>query len=217
MRRCSGKWRRLRGWLSDPPPRRSPPWPPGVRKANQLDLHDILCYIPGKHIVVCRATAPSLRGRRICFHTGGHGMKEQIRNHLADQGMVNPSQVIDLCRRQGVQMVDFRFTDVVGTWQHFSAPADELDERMFIEGIGFDGSSIRGFQAIDESDMLLVPDARTARVEPVLHVPTLLLISDIVDPVTRARYTRDPRYLAQQAEGYLAKSGIATTTYWGPG
>jgi len=143
-------------------------------------------------------------------------MKEQIRNHLADQGMVNPSQVIDLCRRQGVQMVDFRFTDVVGTWQHFSAPADELDESMFIEGIGFDGSSIRGFQAIDESDMLLVPDARTARVDPVLHVPTLLLISDIVDPVTRERYTRDPRYIAQKAEGYLAKSGIATTTYWGP-
>src|SRR5438552_18789287 len=111
-------------------------------------------------------------------------MKEQIRNHLADQGMVNPSQVIDLCRRQGVQMVDFRFTDVVGTWQHFTAPADELDESMFIEGIGFDGSSIRGFQAIDERDMLLVPDARTARVNPVLHVPNTWLCSDLCVHVT---------------------------------
>src|SRR3989441_8087095 len=148
--------------------------------------------------------------------TGGHRMKEQIRNHLGEAGLVNPSQVIDLCRRQGIQMVDFRFADLVGTWQHFSAPADELDESMFIEGVGFDGSSIRGFQAIDESDMLLVPDARTARVDPVLHVPTLLLICDIVDPVTRERYTRDPRYIAQKAEGFLTGTGIATTTYWGP-
>src|SRR2546426_9956917 len=105
-------------------------------------------------------------------------MKEQIRSHLGEAGLVNPSQVIDLCRRQGIQMVDFRFADLVGTWQHFSAPADELDESMFIEGVGFDGSSIRGFEAIDERDSVLMPDARTAPVEPVLHVTTLRLIGD---------------------------------------
>src|SRR2546421_11647771 len=116
-------------------------------------------------------------------------MKEQIRSHLGEAGLVNPSQVIDLCRRQGIQMVDFRFADLVGTWQHFSAPADELGESMFIEGVGVDGSSIRGFQAIDESDMLLVPDARTARVDPALHVATPLRICGILGPGTRRGYT----------------------------
>ncbi len=143
-------------------------------------------------------------------------MREQIRPHLSDRPLATPSQVIDLCRRQGVQMVDFRFTDLVGGWQHFSIPADELDESMFVEGVGFDGSSIRGFQAIDESDMLLVPDARTARLDPLLRVPTLMLTCDVYDPVTRERYTRDPRYVAQKAESFLVSTGIATTSYWGP-
>ncbi len=87
---------------------------------------------------------------------------------------------------------------------------------MFVEGIGFDGSSIRGFQAIDESDMILLPDAATARVDPLLRVKTLLLTCDVYDPISRARYTRDPRYVSQKAERYLAASGIATTSYWGP-
>src|SRR2546421_12725396 len=116
-------------------------------------------------------------------------MKEQIRNHPAEAGLVNPSQVIDLCRRQGIQMVDFRFADLVGTWQHFSAPADELDESMFIEGVGVYGSSIRGFPAIDESAMLLVPDARTARVGPRPPVPTPLPRCGTVDPGDRVGQT----------------------------
>jgi len=143
-------------------------------------------------------------------------MKEQIRNHISERAIANPSQVIEFCRSQGVQMVDFRFTDLFGTWQHFSAPVGELDESMFVEGVGFDGSSIRGFQHINESDMILLPDAATARVDPLLRVRTLLLTCDVYDPVTRERYTRDPRYIAQKAERYLAASGIATTSYWGP-
>lgn len=143
-------------------------------------------------------------------------MTEQIRNHLSERGMANPSQVIEFCRHLDIKMVDLRFTDPPGTWQHFSVPADELDESMFVEGIGFDGSSIRGFQRIDESDMILVPDARSARVDPLLGVPTLLLTCDIFDPVTRERYTRDPRYVAQKAERHLVSTGMATTSYWGP-
>ncbi|HET6947966.1 MAG TPA: type I glutamate--ammonia ligase [bacterium] len=113
-------------------------------------------------------------------------------------------------------MVDFRFTDLFGTWQHFSAPVGELDESMFVEGVGFDGSSIRGFQHINESDMILLPDAATAIVDPLLRIKTLLLTCDIYDPVTRERYTRDPRYIGQKAERHLSASGVATTSYWGP-
>jgi glutamine synthetase len=143
-------------------------------------------------------------------------MKEQIRNHISDRAIANPSQVIEFCRSQDVQMVDFRFTDVIGTWQHFSSPVTELDESMFVEGVGFDGSSIRGFQHIDESDMILLPDAASARVDPLLRIKTLLLTCDVYDPVTRQRYTRDPRFIAQKAERYLTTSGVATTSYWGP-
>jgi glutamine synthetase len=143
-------------------------------------------------------------------------MKEQVRNHISDRAIANPSQVIEFCRSQAVQMVDFRFTDLPGTWQHFSVPVTELDESMFVEGVGFDGSSIRGFQHINESDMILLPDAASATVDPLLRVKTLLLTCDIYDPITRQRYTRDPRYIGQKAERYLAQSGIATTSYWGP-
>ncbi|HEY8477044.1 MAG TPA: type I glutamate--ammonia ligase, partial [Chloroflexota bacterium] len=95
-------------------------------------------------------------------------------------------------------------------------PVSELDEKLFVERLGFDGSSIRGFQAIHESDMLLVPDPTTAFVDPVCKVPTLSLICNVVDPITREQYTRDPRYVAQKAEAYLVKTGIATISYWGP-
>jgi glutamine synthetase len=92
----------------------------------------------------------------------------------------------------------------------------ELSEDMFEEGLGFDGSSIRGFQAINESDMLLMPDPASAFVDPCLKVPTLVLVCDVRDPITGKRYSRDPRYVAQKAEQYLVKSGVATTSYWGP-
>src|SRR2546426_1910960 len=128
----------------------------------------------------------------------------------------SPADVIRKAHEAGVQIVDVRFCDLPGTWQHFSIPLKELTEDVFSEGLGFDGSSIRGFQAINESDMLLFPDPATAFVDPCLQVPTLALICDVVDPVTGERYSRDPRYVARKAEQYLVKSGVATTAYYGP-
>ena len=129
---------------------------------------------------------------------------------------VSPDDVIGKARDAGVQMLDVRFCDLPGQWQHFSMPIKELKADIFSDGLGFDGSSIRGFQAINESDMLLMPDAASAFVDPCLKVPTMALVCDVVDPVTGHRYSRDPRYVAHKAEEYLVKSGIATTSYWGP-
>ena len=123
---------------------------------------------------------------------------------------------IKLAREQHAKFVDLRFTDVPGLWQHFSIPVAELTEELITEGIGFDGSSIRGFQTIDESDMLLVPDPETAAMDPFTMEPTLVLVCDVKDPVTEERYSRDPRYVARKAEAYLQKSGIADTVYVGP-
>ncbi len=127
-----------------------------------------------------------------------------------------PADVVQLANESGVKMVDLRFTDLFGTWQHFSIPARELSEEMFEEGVGFDGSSIRGFQAIQESDMLLIPDPTTAFIDPFLEVPTLAIICDVYDPITRQPYSRDPRYIARKAEAYLRQTGIADVSYWGP-
>jgi glutamine synthetase len=129
---------------------------------------------------------------------------------------VTPRQVIARARELGVKMVDLRFTDLPGTWQHFSIPVSELSEDLFSEGIGFDGSSIRGFQAIHESDMLLYPDASTAIIDPCLEVPTMSLVCDIKDPIHHQPYSRDPRFVAQKAEAHLRASGVADTSYWGP-
>src|SRR5205085_791880 len=95
--------------------------------------------------------------------------------------------VMKLIRERGIQIVDLKFTDLPGQWQHFSVPVKAFEEDIFRDGIGFDGSSIRGFQSIDESDMLLVPDPRTAFVDPVLTVPTLSIVCDVHDPLTRER------------------------------
>jgi len=130
--------------------------------------------------------------------------------------VTTPADVIRMVKEAGVQVVDVRFTDLPGMWQHFSIPASELSEDVFEQGLGFDGSSIRGFQAINESDMLLFPDPATAFVDPCLEVQTLSLTCDVVDPITGEKYTRDPRYVAKKAEAYLAKTGIADTAYFGP-
>jgi glutamine synthetase len=132
------------------------------------------------------------------------------------KGAATPADAIRRAKEAGVQVVDVRFTDLPGTWQHFSIPVSEMTEELFAEGIGFDGSSIRGFQAINESDMLLFPDPGSAFVDPCLTVPTLSLTCDIGDPITGERYSRDPRYVAQKAEAYLKKTGIADTVYYGP-
>jgi len=123
---------------------------------------------------------------------------------------------IKLAKDKKCQFVDLKFIDMPGLWQHFSIPATDLTEELFDEGIGFDGSSIRGFQKIHESDMLLVPDPATAIFDPALEVPTLSLICDVRDPVTGASYLRDPRYIAKKAEVYLKDTGIGDTSYWGP-
>jgi glutamine synthetase len=129
---------------------------------------------------------------------------------------VTPAEAIERAKSQGVQIVDLRFTDLFGMWQHFSIPIKGLEPDLFEEGIGFDGSSIRGFQHIHESDLLLVADASTATVDPLSRISTMLLTCDVYDPVTRGRYARDPRYIAQKAEEYLKRSGVATTAYFGP-
>ncbi|HZQ10209.1 MAG TPA: type I glutamate--ammonia ligase [Anaerolineae bacterium] len=124
--------------------------------------------------------------------------------------------VIEFAKSQGLKVVDVKFVDLPGTWQHFTVPLGELEEDTFVSGLGFDGSSIRGFQAIHESDMLLIPDPKTAVVDPACAIPTLSLVCNVVDPVKRQPYTRDPRYVAQKAEKYLKSTGIATTSFFGP-
>jgi glutamine synthetase len=124
--------------------------------------------------------------------------------------------VLELIKEQGIQIVDTRFTDLFGGLQHYSLPASRLSEDMFKEGLGFDGSSIRGFQVINESDMLMIPDPATAFVDPFCKIPTLVLLCDIIDPLTRDPYSRDPRQIARRAEAYLKTTGIADTAYFGP-
>ncbi len=127
-----------------------------------------------------------------------------------------PSEILDLIKKNGVKMVDIRFTDVPGTWQHNSVPADMIDEEALVDGIGFDGSSIRGFQSIHESDMILKPDLETAHLDGFFAYPTLALICDVFDPIKKGWYDRDPRYIAKRAEAYLKSTGIGDTAYFGP-
>jgi len=124
--------------------------------------------------------------------------------------------VLKLIKDQKVAVVDLKFCDLPGLWQHFSVSANEFSEDVFEEGIGFDGSSIRGFQTIEESDMLLIPDPASAFLDPFTEQPTLSLTCNIRDPVTGQPYTRDARYVAQKAEKYLKSSGVADISYWGP-
>jgi glutamine synthetase len=129
---------------------------------------------------------------------------------------MTPSEVVKYLEENGCKMVDYKFLDFVGIWQHFSTPIGEFSEEIFEEGIGFDGSSIRGWQPIHNSDMLLLPDPTTAQIDPFVKVKTLSLICNIVDPITREGYTRDPRFVAQKAEAYLKSTGLADTAYFGP-
>src|ERR1043165_8511051 len=125
-------------------------------------------------------------------------------------------QVLDEAKAKGVTTVDFRFMDFIGTWQHFSTPLHELSEDVFKDGLGFDASSIRGWAHIHESDMLVVPDAETAFIDPFFKDTTLDIICNIQDPITRATYPKDPRNIAIKAEKYLASTGIGDTCYVGP-
>jgi glutamine synthetase len=127
-----------------------------------------------------------------------------------------PKEIVALIEKEGVQVIDLRFMDFPGLWQHFSIPAHALDEDAFSAGLGFDGSSIRGWQAINESDMLVKPVAETAFIDPFLDAKTLVLICNICDPVTGEDYTRDPRNIARKAEAYLKSTGIGEVAYFGP-
>ena len=129
--------------------------------------------------------------------------------------MKKPADVLKLVKDNNVKIVDLRFMDLPGLWQHFSVPVHQLSEASFEDGFGFDGSSIRGFQAINESDLLVVPDAETAFLDPFTEVPTLALICNVFEPITKQRYARDPRAIAQRAESYLQYARIADTAYFG--
>ncbi len=129
---------------------------------------------------------------------------------------MTPKDVIKFASENGARMVDLKFMDFPGMWQHFTVPISHLDETFFEEGVGFDGSSIRGWQAIHASDMVVLPDPETAVMDPFTAVPTLSLICNILDPITREQYTRDPRNVAEKAESYLKATGIADTAYFGP-
>lgn len=130
--------------------------------------------------------------------------------------MKTPQDVLAMCRERDIKAVDFRFMDFPGVWQHFTIPVDKLDESVFEDGLGFDGSSIRGWQSINESDMLLAPQPDTAFFDPFTALPTLSMICNVQDPITREDYTRDPRNVARKAVNYLKSTGVADTVLIGP-
>ncbi len=129
--------------------------------------------------------------------------------------MAIQASVAKLVKSGKPEIIDLRFVDPLGSWQHASVPIAELESALS-EGIGFDGSSIKGFQHIYDSDLLLTLDPETARMDPFYETPTVSFICDVYDPEKKERYSRDPRYVAQKAESYLKKTGIADTSYWGP-
>ena len=122
--------------------------------------------------------------------------------------MSTPKSVIELAKKAGAKMMDIKFVDTFGTWQHFSCPIRELTEEIFTEGLGFDGSSIRGWKSIEACDMLAMPDPATAFIDPFMAEPTLCLTCTIAETGTKELYTRDPRGIAQRAEKYLVSTGI---------
>ena len=129
---------------------------------------------------------------------------------------MTPTEVLALIREKEVRAVDLRFMDFPGLWQHFTIPAEALDKQVFEEGLGFDGSSIRGWQSINESDMLVLPVADTAFIDPFCKDKTLTLLCNIQDPLTKEDYTRDPRNVARKAVNYMKSIGIADAAYFGP-
>jgi glutamine synthetase len=133
-----------------------------------------------------------------------------------EMNSATPKSVIEKARKQGAKMVDVKFVDTFGTWQHFSVPMGELTEEVFEEGFGFDGSSIRGWKSIEASDMLAMPDPNTAFIDPFCAVPTLSVTCTIAETGTKEPYDRDPRGIAQKAEKYLQSTGVADTAVFGP-
>lgn len=129
---------------------------------------------------------------------------------------MSPKEVIEYFKENDAQFVDIRFTDLFGTWHHFTLLADDVNEDVFEDGLAFDGSSIRGFQSIDQSDMLLTLDPDSVFVDPFAEHATVVIVGNVEDPITREAYSRDPRYVAKKAEAYLKSSGIGDTAFFGP-
>ncbi len=129
---------------------------------------------------------------------------------------MTPKEVLTFCKSKNVKLIDVKFCDFLGTWQHFTMPVLELEEETFEKGVGFDGSSIRGWKSIEASDMLLILDSKTAILDPFPTVTTLSIVADAVDTITHEPYSRDPRNIARKAEAYLKQTGIADTAYFGP-
>jgi glutamine synthetase len=134
---------------------------------------------------------------------------------LLEAIVADPKTVLEFAKKNDVRILDLRFTDLPGLWHHISYPIEQLSEASFEDGFGMDGSSIRGWAAIHESDMLLIPDPNFYLLDPFTEVSTLVMVADVIDPVTKQRYDRDPRYIARKAELYLASTGIADTAYFG--
>ena len=129
--------------------------------------------------------------------------------------MGTPKDVMEFVKKHEIKVLDLRFTDLPGLWHHVSFPIEQFSEASFEEGFGMDGSSIRGWAAIHESDMLLIPDPAWFMLDPFTEVATLVMVADVIDPVTKQRYDRDPRYIAKKAEMYVASTGLADTAYFG--
>jgi glutamine synthetase len=141
-------------------------------------------------------------------------IEKELKHYL--EGAAEPRAALEWAGETRAAMVDLKFCDLLGTWQHVTLPLGTFGEDAFEEGLGFDGSSIRGWQGISESDMLLMPDPASAILDPFTEVPTLSLICEIADPVTREGYAKDPRRIARKAEEYLVSTGVADTSYFGP-
>jgi len=129
---------------------------------------------------------------------------------------MTPREFFDFAKERGAEMVDLKFTDMLGTWQHCTFPLSAWDEETFVDGVGFDGSSIRGWKGIHVSDMLAVPEAETVQIDPFFTEPTVSVLADIIDPISRDEYSRDPRHVARKGVAYMKKSGIAETCFVGP-
>ena len=134
---------------------------------------------------------------------------------MAKRGDASIARVFKMIKDHGVKMVDLKFIDLPGIWQHVTVPVHRLEESSFEDGFGFDGSSIRGFKAINESDMLMLPDPKTAFIDPFIDVKTISFICDIVDPLTKEWFSRSARGIAHKAEKYLLSTGIADTAFMG--
>src|SRR3970040_1967052 len=129
---------------------------------------------------------------------------------------MSAKDALEMAKKNKAEIVDFKFIDVPGLWQHFSIPATELSAEIFEDGLGVDGFRIRGFQNIYEFDMILIPDPDSAMMDPFTEHSTISFICNVLDAITREPYTRDPRYVTQKAEKYLKSTGLADTSYWGP-